>query len=226
MPARDLLFRMLCDLAEVSLDVAENPEGRATSAQEIERVRYAEALLDTYVRVYDTPADTAEMTRRIRRHRAEFAGEVILNEIDHFGIVRRTGGRMDEWAGIEAMAYSLVSMAQANNVPLLAYSQVPDEVEKELLQGNIVVYNKDFRGSRGIRNAVDYAFVGSKHTGIITDTDTGRQSFDHAYLNHSVIQLTKNRRTGRQFWGVFRYEPVYYRLTDDRGVGTATDIYG
>ena len=226
MPARDLLFRMLCDLAEVSLDVAENPDGRATSAQEIERVKHAEKLLDAYVRVYDTPADTAEMTRRIRRHKAEYAGVVILNQVDHFGIVRHKGGRADEWAGIESMAYSLVSMAQNNNIPLLAYSQVPSEVEKELLQNNIVLYNKDFRGSRGIRNAVDYAFVGSKHTGIIEDTETGAQHYDHAYSNHSVIQLTKNRRTGRQFWGVFRYEPVFYRLTNDRGLGTADDRYG
>lgn len=226
MPSRDLLFRMICDLAEVSLDVAENPDGRATSQAEIDRVVYAEALLDAYVRVYDTPADTAEMARRIRRHRAEYGGASILNEIDHIGIVRRRDGRADEWAGLEAMAYSLVGLAQSNNAPILAFSQVPVEVEQELLGGNVVIYNRDFRGSRGIRNAVDYALMGCKHTGIIQDPETGNKAYDHSYLNHMVIQVIKNRRTGRQFWGVFRYDPIFYRLTNDRGLGTEDDRYG
>lgn len=226
MPARDLLFRMLCDIANVSLDVAENPSGRATSQQEIERVQIAEDLLDAWVRVYDTPADAHEMSKRIRRHKAEFGGAVMLNQVDHIGIVRRGERGSGEWAELESMAYSLVSLAQTHNVPLLAYSQVPTEVEQELLQNNIVVYNKDFRGSRGIRNAVDYAVMGCKHTGIIQDPETGTVQQDYSYLNHTVLQVVKNRRTGRQFWGVFLYEPKYYRLTNDRDSGTVGDRYG
>ena len=226
MPARDLLFRMLCDLANVSLDVAENPTGRASSEDELTRVEFAEQLLDAWVRVYDTPANATEMERRIRRHKAEFGGVPILNEVDHLGIVRRSsdGGR-GEWAELESMAYSLVGMAQRNNVPLAAYSQVPVEVEQELLQNNMVVYNKDFRGSRGLRNAMDYGIMGCKHSGIVQDTDTGTLSQDYSYLNHSVLQVTKNRRTGKQFWGVFRYDTVYFRLTNDKGAGTAEDRY-
>jgi len=226
MPARDLLFRMLCDLANVSLDVAENPGGRASSEDELDRVRFAEALLDAWVRVYDTPANAVEIERRIRRHKAEFGGVPILNEVDHLGIVRRSDreGR-GEWAELESMAYSLVSLAQKNNVPLAAYSQVPFEVEQELLQNNMVVYNKDFRGSRGLRNAMDYGIMGCKHSGIVQDAETGTMVQDYSYLNHTVLQVTKNRRTGRQFWGVFRYEPVYFRLTNDRGQFTAGDRY-
>ena len=226
MPARDILFRMLCDLADVSLDVAENPSGRASSEDEILRVSLAEELLDAWVRVYDTPADAPEMERRIRRHKAEYDGAVILNEIDHLGIVRRNdrGGR-GEWAELESMAYSLVGIAQRNSVPLAAYSQVPVEVEQELLQNNMVVYNKDFRGSRGLRNAMDYGIMGCKHSGIVQDQETGTIRQEYSYLHHSVLQVTKNRRTGKQFWGVFRYEPIYFRLTNDRAAGTAEDMY-
>jgi len=227
MPARDLLFRMLCDLADVSLDVAENPSGRASSEDELARVQMAEELLDAWVRVYDTPADAVEMERRIRRHRAEFGGVPILNEIDHLGIIRRSSERgRGEWAELESMAYSLVRIAQVNEVPLLAYSQVPVEVEQELLQNNMVVYNKDFRGSRGLRNAMDYGIMGCKHSGITKDLETGTMSQDYSYLNHTVLQVTKNRRTGKQFWGVFRYEPVYFRLTNNRDSGTAEDRHG
>jgi len=227
MPARDLLFRMICDLADVTLDVAENPQGRASSEHELERVVLAEALLDNWVRVYDTPADAQEMERRIRRHKAEFNGAVIFNEVDHVGIVRRDarGGR-GEWAELETMAYSLVTIAQTNSVPLLAYSQVPFEVEQELLQNNMVVYNKDFRGSRGLRNAMDYGIMGCKHSGIVQDPETKSLKQDYSYRYHTVIQMTKNRRSGTQFWGVFRYEPKFYRLTNDRDSGTAEDIYG
>jgi hypothetical protein len=226
MPARDLLFRMICDLANVSIDVAENPGGYAVNQDEIDNVRAAEELLDSFVRVYDTPADTPEMERRIRRHKAEFGGAIILNEIDHIGIVRRGGRGTSEWSELESMAYSLVTMAQANSVPVLAYSQVPTEVEQELIQNNIIIYNKDFRGSRGIRNAVDYAIMGCKHSGIVEDPETGARRYDHSYINHSVIQVTKNRRTGKQFWGVFDYNPIYYRLTNKRNEGTREDIYG
>lgn len=226
MPARDLLFRMICDIANVSLEVAESPNKYATNEHEIDSVRAAEEILDAWIRVYDTPADAPEMSVRIRRHKAEFGGEIILNEIDHIGIVRRGDSRGKEWSELETMAYSLVSIAQNNNVPVLAYSQVPVEVEQELLQNNIIVYNKDFRGSRGIRNAVDYALMGCKHSGIVTDSETGAKEYDHAYKYHTVIQVIKNRRTGRQFWGVFEYEPVYYRLTNNRHPATQEDIYG
>ena len=179
----------------------------------------AEKLLDDYVRVYDAPADAAEMERRIRRHKAEFGQEIIFNEVDHIGITRRGKG-YNEWSELESLAYSLVSVAQNNDVPILAYSQTTSELEQELVQNNIVVYNKDFRGSRGLRNAVDIALVGCKHNGIIEG------KYEIAYRHHSVIQMTKNRRTGRQYWGVYEYEPVYYRLTGDRNEWTVEDRYG
>ena len=115
MTARGLLFRMICDLANVSIDVAENPEGKAVSEDEIKRVLHAEKLLDDYVRVYDAPADAAEMERRIRRHKAEFGQEIIFNEVDHIGITRRGKG-YNEWSELESLAYSLVSVAQMKYV--------------------------------------------------------------------------------------------------------------
>jgi len=218
MPAQDLLFRMLCDLAEVPLEVAENPNA-ARGPDEYERVSLAESMVDRYVRVYDTPADSVEMGRRIRRHSAEFPGEIILNEIDHIGIVRRNSYGSSEWAELESMAYSLVQLAKTSHSPILAYSQVPTEVEQELVQNNIIVYNKDFRGSRGIRNAVDVAIMGCKHSGVVGGI------LDNSYWNHSVIQVVKNRRSGKQFWGVFKYDPIHYRLMNTRDPGTRDDIY-
>lgn len=226
MPARDILFRMICDMAAVSLEVAENPGGNARDESEINRVLHAEKVIDAYVRIYDTPADAPEMRRRIRRHKAEFGTSAILNEIDHIGIVRRNDNRnAGEWSELEKMAYSLVSIAQELNVPLLAFSQVPSEVELELVQNNIVVYNKEFRGSRGIRNAVDVAIMGCRHSGIVQSVNSKESQYDHAYKDHTVIQVTKNRRTGRQFWGVFRYIPENYRLTNERDPGTKGDMY-
>ena len=223
MPSADLAFRILCDLAHVTLEVAENPEKKARSSDEIARVRIAEDLINEYLRIYDAPADAQEMERRIRRHKAEFEGATILSEIDHIGIVRRDS-RGSDWSELESMAYSLVNLAKNMKDPVLAFSQVPDEMENELTKNNIVVYNKDFRGSRGIRNAVDVSIVGCKHSGVVEDHETGRREYDHSYMNHTVIQITKDRRHGKQFWGVFQYEPEYYRLTNSRHPGTREDI--
>jgi hypothetical protein len=223
MAADDLLFRMICDLAEVSIDVAENPDGNAASEEEHERVLQAKDLLDAYVRLYDSPADASEIGRRIRRHKVEFQGEIIFTELDHLGIMRR-GGRGNEWAEIESMAYALNDLAKAQEVPLLAYSQVPAQMEQELLANNQVFYNRDFRGSRGIRNAVDYAMVGCKHNGLVKNDD-GEMEYDYSYANHTALQVIKNRRTGRMFWGVFEYNPVHYRLRDKRNLNTKEDIH-
>lgn len=220
MAADDALFRMICDLASVTIDVAENP--RKASPQEWERIQVASALLDAHVRIYDTPADGTEIARRIRRHKVEFGGNILV-EIDHLGIIRR-GGRGNEWAEIERMVYDLSALAKAENVAILANSQIPTEMEKELTTNNLVFYNRDFRGSRGIRNAADYAIVGCKHSGIIAAPD-GTNQHEYAYRNHTVVQVIKNRKTGGSFWGVFEYDPIYYRLLPTKVEGTADDIY-
>jgi len=71
---------------------------------------------------------------------------------------------------------------------------------------------------------VDYAIMGCKHSGVSKNED-GDYVHDYAYRNHTVIQVIKNRRTGRQFWGVFQYEPEYYRLRNTKNEDTKDDIY-
>jgi len=220
MSSARLLFRMICDLAQVSIDVAKDPD-KATG-EESDRIAIAIAILDQYVRVYDSPAGPQEMSIRVRRHTIEFGQVPILNEVDHMGIVDRAG--KNEWSELEAMAYSFAALASSTSNPFLVYSQVTGDQEKEMLANNIVVYNRDLRGSRGIRNAGDVILLGWKHTGL-KQTSTASFEYMPQYMNHTVIQAVKNRDTGRLFWGLFQYNPVYYRVIGTRGEGTEDDKY-
>jgi len=212
-----ILFRMICDLAHVTVDVARNPQGKAT-IEEYERVMAARDLLDKWVRVYDTPAGHKEMAIRVRRHTAEFAVP-ILNIVDHIGIVDRVRGGND-WSEIEAMAYSITDLAKSTGNAFLVFSQISGRTEQEMLSNNMVVYSEEMRGSKGIRNAGDYVIFSWKHTGIVDG------QYAPEYIDHTVIQTTKNRETGRLFLGIFRYDKVYYRLTNERDYRIAEDRYG
>jgi len=221
MDAFSLISRMICDMAEVDIRTAQDPNRNARSA-EFDRIQSALDVIDAYVRIYEEPCGTQEIERRIRRHKVEFQGSAILSILDHVGIAKRSGTGSD-WSELETLAYDLHSVGKRQQVAQLCLSQVPDGVERELVENNMVVYNKDYRGSRGLRNALDYGIMGCRHNGY--DLIDGKKEPVAAYRYHTVYQITKNRTTGRTFWGVFRYVPQYYRLTNDRDQGTSEDRY-
>lgn len=210
MTAFSLLVRMICDLAEVGIRASEDPYKNANE-EEFARVMSAMDLLDKYVRVYDDQADNSEIERRVRRHKIEF-GESPLVIVDHIGIVRRER-RGSEWSELEDLAYGHKDIAKAQSVPVVSFAQVPGDAEKELLLYNEVIHSMDYRGSRGLRNALDYGMMGCRHNGKVWN---GGESFEIVpqYRNHTVIQVTKNRKTGVMFWGAFYYVPEHYRLTN------------
>ena len=211
---------MICDLAEVQLDTAKAPERGTRDEQE--RINIAEQILDVWVRIYDGQVDTTEISTRARRHKIEYGQEPILNITDHVGITRRAG--KSDWSELEAMGYAFTAMAQASLDPHLAFSQVPEGMEQEAINNNKIVYNKDLRGSKGLRNAADYLVFGWKHSCKVPQ-GRGQQVYNPAYRHHTAIQVVKNRETGREFWGVFKYVPEYYRLTNYRDEGTEDDIF-
>ena len=219
MSSFSLLIRMICDSAAVTIDVAEDPYKKAT-AEEGRRIEASVDLLDRFIRIYDSVSDVPEINRRIRRHTIEF-GESPLVVVDHLGIVRRADSA-SEWSSIESMAYSFNDSAKTFKVPLCAFSQVKQEVEEELTEYNKVFHHKDYRGSKGLRNAIDYGIMGCRHNGRVI-AEGGAVVTSLAYRNHTAIQLTKNRKTGRTFYGVFRYYPMHYRLTNERKEGTNED---
>lgn len=207
MASEKFLVRMICDLANVPLRLAKDPE-LAESEEQYNRIREIEELIDQYVRIYDKRCDTLELTRRVRRHQLEFNLDLGLSIIDHIG---RIGGKdTHTWSrDLETRAYDIFDVGKEQHVCQLVFSQVPWESEFQQKANNFATYT-EARGSRGIKQAASVLLFMCKHNGRHKDG-----TLDPSLFRATVIQLAKSRELGNEDWFALRYDPAYYRLTHE-----------
>lgn len=214
--SEELLFKALCNLSGVlTLDQVENPSKNIRTQDEFDALNWAKAELDRYVRMYDSQCSLQEVQMRVRRHQAEFGPKMDYTIIDHvgaFGNVQVASAASRSYE-LEAVAkFFKQSISNQYNVCTVMYSQVSDEMEKQLRESNRT-NNDGLRNSKGIKHWADVLAVSCRHNGKIKDGKSFM--YDTSYNNVSVIQTTKMRRYGLQSLIGLRYDPIHHRLLNE-----------
>lgn len=209
MPKEDILFGILAGMAFVPLEVARNPD-KASSREEYDSIMKSEELINRWIRIYDTRCKLGEIEIRTRRTKAEYgAQDTILVELDHVGIIDGNSNAKDDWRELDAMAQGLSDLAKRQDVSMLAFSQVRDDIQKQL-----ELYNRanqvKMRGSAGWYNAADVVVVSCKHNGKMGKT------YPPELRNVTVVQTDKFREIGGQQSRVcLRFDGTHGRMLNE-----------
>lgn len=209
MSSVDLLIRMLVNLTGLEMSQIKNPNLIQTDAENDALARGLHQL-NALVRVYDSPCSVQEIGVRVRRAKAEFGPRMNFFEVDHIGIVD-AANRGEQWQLLEETAYGIRAVAKATRTCGLAFSQIDEATEAELVAKN-KTYRRGFRGSRGIVNAADAVVIGCRHNGIGAN---GKP--DARYASVSVVQTQKFRDSAMsadKVYRLFRFEPSRLRILD------------
>lgn len=214
-PSEEILFKALCNLSSVlTLEQVENPDKNIRSQEEWDALQYAEKTLDKWVRIYDQSCKPAEIAMRVRRHQAEFGPSLDWTAIDHIGAFGE-GGKGAAERSYELESYAKFMKQDVSNkygVTSLLYSQVSEEMEKQLRETNDT--NTDaLRGSRGIKMWADVLAVGCRHNTKMRGA-SGKLEYNPEYTNVSVFKTTKFRRSGvaADARVGLRYDAPHHRL--------------
>ena len=215
-PSEELLFIMLANLANLTLDQVEKPDARITSQEEWDSLQSSRTLLKKYVRIYDIQCKLEELPMRVRRHQAEFGPKLDWMTVDQISTMDTVGRSQSaaEWSrDMEKIAYyTKNNVCKPYNICSVLYSQVPDEVKKQLDLTNRTNVDR-LRGSSGVKNASDVFVIGARHNGKVK-TETG-MAFDSRYANATIFQTTKARRDGRNGYSILRFDPMHHRLLNE-----------
>ncbi len=215
-PSEELLFIMLSNLANLTLDQVEKPDGRINSQEEWDSLQSARELLKKYVRIYDTQCKLEELPMRVRRHQAEFGPLLDWMAVDQISTMDTVGKSQSaaEWSrDMEKIAYyAKNNVCKPYGICSVLYSQVPDDVKKQLDATNHTNIDR-LRGSSGVKNASDVFVIGGRHNGKVQGA-TGL-TFDSRYASATVFQTTKARRDGRNGYAVLRFDAAHHRLLNE-----------
>ncbi|MFA5937557.1 MAG: DnaB-like helicase C-terminal domain-containing protein [Candidatus Paceibacterota bacterium] len=204
MAKEELVRRMMCNLGDIDYDVAQDSRV-ATSQRELDSRASAILQINEGCRLYERPQTPAEIAEVIHRHKWEFGDRLKVVIIDHIGVPRAEKGR-DPWYHLESMTYALKAVAKQEHVALICFSQVPQDVEEQLRDKNKAT-STSFRGSRGIKMAVDLGLFMCRHNGK-DEMDVPRPEF----FNTTCFQVIKDRRFGDEDWFMMSYDRNRFRL--------------
>jgi KaiC/GvpD/RAD55 family RecA-like ATPase len=168
----------------------------------------ASEIANKYIYAYEF-SSLADIETKIRRHKTQFGkNSPMLVILDHISALDSGAGNWSR--DLEQVAKSLKQLAMRQNVCLLVFSQVPEEMETDLRKRNMT-HRADARGSRGIRMWADCVVVSCRHNG-----KDMYGEYDPRFSHATVIQRQKNRYDqARPVWGVFEFDPVLSIITDE-----------
>jgi len=203
----ELIRRMICNIGNITYDVAMNPNN-AKSEDELVARKSSIELVDAFVRFYEKPTTVAEIQDAVKRHKIEYGDALIAVIIDHLGISTRKNDRRETWRFLEEFVYEVKAVARQEHVAFICFSQVPEYIEAQLREENKAT-GADFRGSRGIRMGVDVAMYLCRHNG-----KDAAGNVNPSFANTTVVQIVKDRRFGHEDWFTMKYDRLHYRLED------------